>query len=54
MELAVTMYRRALLEAELEVTVMDVRRELRGKTIACWCPINSPCHGDVLLEVAND
>lgn len=20
--------------------------------IACWCPIGSPCHGDVLIELA--
>lgn len=26
---------------------------LRGKHLACWCPPGSPCHGDVLLEVAN-
>jgi len=24
-----------------------------GPAIACWCPIDSPCHGDVLLELAN-
>lgn len=27
--------------------------ELRGKNLACWCPIGSPCHADVLLELAN-
>lgn len=31
--------------------------ELRGKNIACWCPLNGglfhPCHADVLLELAN-
>lgn len=26
---------------------------LRGKNLACWCPIGSPCHADVLLELAN-
>lgn len=26
---------------------------LRGKTLACWCPLDKPCHADVLLEVAN-
>lgn len=25
---------------------------LRGKNVACWCPLNQPCHGDVLLELA--
>lgn len=29
------------------------RRELRGKDLACWCPLDQPCHADVLLELAN-
>lgn len=37
----------------LKITPGDVRRELAGKDLACWCPAGSPCHGDVLLEVAN-
>lgn len=24
-----------------------------GKDLACWCPINQPCHADVLLRLAN-
>lgn len=27
--------------------------ELRGKDLACWCPLDEPCHADVLLELAN-
>jgi hypothetical protein len=27
--------------------------ELRGKDLACWCPDGVPCHGDVLLKLAN-
>jgi hypothetical protein len=27
--------------------------ELRGKNLACWCPLDGPCHADVLLEMAN-
>ena len=30
-----------------------VRRELRGKNLACWCPLDQPCHADILLEIAN-
>lgn len=30
----------------------DVTR-LRGKDLACWCPLDQPCHADVLLELAN-
>lgn len=28
-------------------------RELRGKNLACFCPLSTPCHADVLLEIAN-
>ncbi|WP_022699377.1 DUF4326 domain-containing protein [Euryhalocaulis caribicus] len=31
----------------------NVRRELAGKDLACWCPLDQPCHADVLLEIAN-
>jgi hypothetical protein len=27
--------------------------ELRGRNLACWCPLDQPCHADVLLELAN-
>ena len=30
----------------------SVRTVLRGKNLACWCK-DSPCHADVLLELAN-
>ncbi|ETX26587.1 DUF4326 domain-containing protein [Roseivivax isoporae] len=31
----------------------EIIRELRGKDLACWCPLDQPCHADVLLEIAN-
>jgi hypothetical protein len=30
-----------------------VRWHLRGKDLACFCPLDQPCHADVLLELAN-
>lgn len=30
-----------------------IRAELRGKNLACWCKPGTPCHADVLLELAN-
>lgn len=27
--------------------------ELRGRDLVCWCDLFSPCHADVLLELAN-
>ena len=26
---------------------------LRGKDLGCWCPLDVPCHADVLLKWAN-
>jgi hypothetical protein len=26
---------------------------LWGRDLACWCPLDQPCHADVLLELAN-
>lgn len=26
---------------------------LRGKDLACWCPLDCACHADVLIELAN-
>lgn len=66
----VQMYRRALLapdphihlwdgKARCWLTPDDVRRELAGKDLLCWCPLDDgegnqvPCHASVLLEVAN-
>lgn len=37
-------------QAEL---VQRIKRDLRGKNLACWCPLDAPCHADVLLELAN-
>lgn len=31
-----------------------IRRELAGRDLACWCPLDQPCHADVLLELANE
>lgn len=32
-------------------TLLD--REIRGRDLVCWCPLDQPCHADVLLEIAN-
>jgi len=36
-----------------EASHYALRQELRGKDLACWCPLDQPCHADVLLEMAN-
>jgi hypothetical protein len=46
---AVEAYRRHLREhPEL---VEAARVELVGKRLACWCPLDLPCHADVLAAV---
>jgi hypothetical protein len=36
-----------------KVTPDEIRAELRGKDVACWCRIDQICHGDIILEIAN-
>jgi hypothetical protein len=31
----------------------DIKTELRGKNLSCWCSLDKPCHADVLLKLAN-
>lgn len=50
---AVTRFREDLVGGRLRFTVADVRRELRGKSLCCWCPAGLPCHADILLREAN-
>lgn len=33
--------------------VLDSLGDLRGRDLCCWCPLDQPCHADVLLEIAN-
>jgi len=31
----------------------DFLKLIKGKNLACWCPLDKPCHADVLLKMAN-
>jgi Domain of unknown function (DUF4326) len=42
------------LQWRLRLTLETIRAELQGKDLACWCPLDKPCHADVLLELANE
>jgi hypothetical protein len=46
---AVRLYRQWLPSQPLHLEVS----ELAGHDLACWCPLDQPCHADVLLEIAN-
>lgn len=30
-----------------------IRAELAGHNLACWCKAGTPCHADILIELAN-
>lgn len=47
---AVRLYRRWLFTQEHSYNLIP---ELKGHDLACWCPLDKPCHADVLLELAN-
>lgn len=38
--------------AKSGITMEDIKRELGGKHLVCWCAPES-CHADILLEIAN-
>lgn len=44
---ALLLYHDYLLEEGLDPT------ELQGKDLVCTCKLDSPCHADVLIELAN-
>ena len=52
-EAAVDMYRWWMTHSPEARKLRDALHELRGKDLACWCPLDKPCHADVLLEIAN-
>ncbi|MEV0734223.1 DUF4326 domain-containing protein [Polymorphospora sp. NPDC050346] len=31
--------------------IASARRDLAGYDLACWCPLDQPCHADVYLEL---
>jgi hypothetical protein len=35
------------------IRARDAEIQLGGRDLACWCPLDRPCHADVLLEIAN-
>lgn len=47
---AVTMYRRWINTINRAEDMIPL---LGGHDLVCWCPLDQPCHADVLLELAN-
>lgn len=53
-EQAIEAFKYSVLRGQLTFDEEDVRHELRGKNLACWCSPNELCHADILLEIANE
>ena len=34
--------------------IQSVLARLRDKNLACWCPLDQPCHADVLLRIVRE
>jgi hypothetical protein len=41
-------------KAGMAPSIDEIKTQLRGKNLACWCSLDQPCHADVLLEIANE
>lgn len=50
---AVDLFRAHIAYEDIDWDPAMIRAELAGKDLACWCPLDQPCHADVLLEIAN-
>lgn len=51
--MAVMLFELDLKKGALDFNISDLWK-LRGKNLACFCPEGMPCHGDVLLKLANE
>lgn len=51
-EIAVERFRNALVNG-IHGLHPESLVDLRGKNLMCFCPLDQPCHADVLLELAN-
>lgn len=50
---AVALFRAHIAYEDVDRDQSAIRAELAGRDLACWCPLDQPCHADVLLELAN-
>lgn len=50
---AVNYYQYLMTQSPGRASRQEQAATLRGKNLACWCPLDQPCHADVLLEIAN-
>ena len=51
---AVAKYREWIMASAQGAYLAKARAQLAGNDLACWCPLDQPCHADVLLELVNE
>jgi len=34
-------------------SIAEIKKELKGKNLACFCNLSELCHADILLKIAN-
>jgi hypothetical protein len=44
---------RDLIVAHVAIKAALMRGDLAGRDLACWCPLDQPCHVDLELELVN-
>lgn len=50
-EQAVNLFRQYIGKA---YDIDEIKEDLKGKNLACFCKIGEACHADVLLQIANE
>lgn len=40
--------------AENKNFIEQVKKELKGKNLVCWCSVYVCCHADILIKIANE
>ncbi len=59
-QMAVNSYQQSIKFFGFPVSKEQIKRGLKGKNLACWCPLidkngnHIPCHADILLKIANE
>jgi Domain of unknown function (DUF4326) len=51
--IAAARFRHWITSPEQAKLLVRAKRELRGFDLGCYCPLDMPCHADVLLELMN-
>ena len=52
-ETVVELHRLWITAPWMETSLPYLLAPLRLRDLVCWCPLDQPCHADVLLEMAN-